>query len=62
LHVDAAGFAALLAVRQGRRGVFNICEPNESVSARKAQNELGWSAEFRLRSEDSRGTLANVDI
>lgn len=48
LHVDAAAHAALLAVQRGAQGIFNICEPNASVSAQKAQTQLGWSASFRI--------------
>lgn len=52
LHVDAAAYAAWLAVQKAGRGVFNLCEPNASVSARKAQDELGWSPDFRLQPGD----------
>ncbi|TGT91037.1 MULTISPECIES: NAD(P)-dependent oxidoreductase [unclassified Mesorhizobium] len=48
LHVDAAAYAALLALDKGAPGIFNITEPNEAVSTRKAAEELGWCADFRL--------------
>ncbi|RWC89992.1 MAG: NAD-dependent epimerase/dehydratase family protein [Mesorhizobium sp.] len=48
LHVDAAAYAALLALDKGAPGIFNIAEPNEAVSTRKAAVELGWRADFRL--------------
>ncbi|TIT67134.1 MAG: NAD(P)-dependent oxidoreductase [Mesorhizobium sp.] len=48
LHVDAAAYAALLALDKGAPGIFNITEPNEAVSTRKAAEELGWRADFRL--------------
>ncbi|TGP91232.1 MULTISPECIES: NAD(P)-dependent oxidoreductase [unclassified Mesorhizobium] len=48
LHVDAAAYAALLALDKGAPGIFNIAEPNEAVSTRKAVEELGWRADFRL--------------
>ncbi|RUX04820.1 MULTISPECIES: NAD(P)-dependent oxidoreductase [unclassified Mesorhizobium] len=48
LHVDAAAYAALLALDKGAPGIFNIAEPNEAVSTRKAAEELGWRADFRL--------------
>ena len=48
LHVDAAAAAALLAARLGVPGVFNICEPNEQVSAARAVEHLGWSPAFRM--------------
>lgn len=47
LHVDAAAAAALLAVQQNAQGVFNVCEPNATVSAAKVIEQLGWSADFR---------------
>ncbi|MBZ9922397.1 NAD(P)-dependent oxidoreductase [Mesorhizobium sp. BR1-1-7] len=48
LHVDAAAYAALLALDKGAPGIFNVAEPNEAVSTRKAVEELGWRADFRL--------------
>ncbi|MER9253877.1 hypothetical protein NKI59_19005 [Mesorhizobium sp. M0598] len=46
--MDAAAYAALLAVDRGRDGIFNIAEPNEFVASEKAQMKLGWRANFRL--------------
>jgi len=48
LHVDAAAYAAFLAVDRGRPGAFNIVEPNDAVATAKVVAELGWSPEFRL--------------
>jgi len=48
LHVDAAAYAAFLAVDRGAPGAFNIAEPNDAVGTEKAIAELGWSPEFRL--------------
>ncbi len=48
LHVDAAAYAALLAVDHGAPGIYNIAEPNDLVSTDKARRELGWNADFRL--------------
>lgn len=48
LHVDAAAYAALLAVDKGAPGIFNIAEPNAYVTTDKARRELGWTADFRL--------------
>ncbi|MBZ9670554.1 NAD-dependent epimerase/dehydratase family protein [Mesorhizobium sp. ES1-3] len=48
LHVDAAAHAALLALDKGAPGIFNVAEPNGAVSTRKAAEELGWRADFRL--------------
>jgi nucleoside-diphosphate-sugar epimerase len=48
LHVDAAAYAALLAVDRGASGIFNIVEPNDQVATQKASAELGWHAGFRF--------------
>jgi NAD(P)-dependent dehydrogenase (short-subunit alcohol dehydrogenase family) len=48
LHVDAAAYAALLAVDTRSLGIFNIAEPNDEVATEKATAQLGWNASFRL--------------
>lgn len=48
LHVDAAAYAALLAIDRGTPGIYNVAEPNEVAATDKARRELGWSADFRL--------------
>jgi nucleoside-diphosphate-sugar epimerase len=48
VHVDAAAFAALLAIDHGKTGIFNIAEPNGQVATAKARAELRWTADFRL--------------
>ena len=48
VHVDAAAYAALLALDKGAPGIFNVAEPNPAVSTQKAIKELGWRADFRL--------------
>jgi len=48
VHVDAAAYAALLAVERGAPGAFNVAEPNGHVTTGKAVSELGWRADFRL--------------
>jgi nucleoside-diphosphate-sugar epimerase len=48
LHVDAAALAALLAITKAQPGIYNIAEPNEYLSADKAQRELGFDPNFRL--------------
>jgi nucleoside-diphosphate-sugar epimerase len=48
VHVDAAAYAALLAIDHGEPGVFNIADLNEEVSTVKARAELGWRADFRM--------------
>jgi hypothetical protein len=48
LHVDAAAYAALLALDRGAPGAFNIAEPNAYAATTKARADLGWDAAFRL--------------
>lgn len=48
LHVEAAAYAALLALRLKVSGVFNIAEKNAEVTSEKARRVLGWVPEFRL--------------
>jgi len=48
LHVDAAAYAALLALERSESGVFNIAEDCDLVSNRKARNELDWSPALRV--------------
>ncbi|MGA7813474.1 hypothetical protein [Caballeronia sp.] len=49
LHVDAAAYAALLAIDHGGPGTFNIADPSgDEVSTNKATAALGWRADFRL--------------
>lgn len=48
LHVDAAAYAALLAIDYGKPGIFNIAQPNPHMATDKACADLHWSADFRL--------------
>ena len=48
LHVDAAAWAAVLAIEKARRGTYNIAEPSGYLSTEKAQRELGFDASVRL--------------
>jgi nucleoside-diphosphate-sugar epimerase len=48
VHVDAAAYAALLAIDHGGSGVFNIADLNDEMSTVKARAELGWRADFRM--------------
>ena len=47
VHVDAAAYAALLAIDSGSPGVFNVAEPNAYATTMKATWELGWRPDFR---------------
>jgi len=48
LHVDAAAQAAVLALRRGAPGIYNIAEDDGAVSIDKARNGLGFDPAFRL--------------
>jgi nucleoside-diphosphate-sugar epimerase len=62
LHVDAAASAALLAIENARRGIYNIAEPSEYLSTDKARRELGFDPGFRLnRSSPPRGAAKGPD-
>jgi nucleoside-diphosphate-sugar epimerase len=47
VHVDAAAYAALLAVTKGQPGIYNIADDGDAVSSEKAKHELGFDAGFR---------------
>jgi nucleoside-diphosphate-sugar epimerase len=48
VHVDAAAYAALLAIDHGEAGAFNIADPNDEVSTDKATSALGWRADSQV--------------
>jgi len=48
VHVEAAADAARRAVTHGCTGIYNIAEPDESLSSAKANADLGWVADFRI--------------
>jgi nucleoside-diphosphate-sugar epimerase len=48
VRVDAAAYAALLAIDHGEPGVFNIADLSDEVSTVKARAVLGWRADFRM--------------
>ena len=50
LHVDAAAHAVLLAIDQGKLGIFNIADDDGYVSIAKAIRELKFDPGFRLKS------------
>ena len=49
LHVDAAAQAAVLALTQGKPGIYNIAEDDATLSSDKAKRELGFDAGFRIK-------------
>ncbi len=48
VHVDAAACAAVLAIKTGAHGIYNIADAGPAVTSAKAIQTLGWSADFRL--------------
>jgi len=48
LHVDAAAYAAFLAVERGAPGIYNIAEQGGALFVEHAIKELGWLPDFRL--------------
>jgi len=48
LHVDAAAWAAVLAIERACRGIYSIAEPSGYLSTEKARRELGFDASVRL--------------
>ncbi|WP_255701297.1 NAD(P)-dependent oxidoreductase [Afifella sp. H1R] len=48
VHVDAAAYAAVLAAKSGKAGVYNIAEDDGTVLSEKARHDLGWSADWRM--------------
>jgi len=54
VHVDAAAYAALLAIDRGGPGIFNIAEANDYATTTKAVAKLGWNADFRNADPASR--------
>jgi nucleoside-diphosphate-sugar epimerase len=49
LHVDAAAYAALLAVTRGAAGIYNIAEDDGALVIEKARRELSFDPGFRLK-------------
>jgi nucleoside-diphosphate-sugar epimerase len=49
VHVDAAAYAAFLAIDHGRPGIYNIVDQGDAVSIELAVTELGWRPDFRLK-------------
>jgi len=48
VHVDAAAYAAFLAIDHGGRGAYNIADPGGAVAIEKAVADLAWRHDFRL--------------
>lgn len=50
VHVDAAADAARLALAHGEAGIYNVAEPDGTVSVTKAMDRLRWNPSFRAAS------------
>jgi nucleoside-diphosphate-sugar epimerase len=48
VHVDAAAYAAVLAMDRGPPGAYNVAQPNVHMDTHKARAELGWDPDFRI--------------
>jgi nucleoside-diphosphate-sugar epimerase len=48
VHVDAAAKATELALTKAAPGIYNVAEPDGSVSSEKACRILGWDAGWRV--------------
>lgn len=48
LHVDAAAWAAFLAIEKARPGIYNVAETDQLVSSAKARRDLGWDPGLRV--------------
>jgi nucleoside-diphosphate-sugar epimerase len=49
VHVEAAAYAAFLALDHGAPGAYNIAEPDGEVATDNAIVEFGWRSDFRLK-------------
>jgi nucleoside-diphosphate-sugar epimerase len=47
VHIEAAAHAARLALNRGDAGIYNVAEPDGTVTIAKAVGQLGWSPAFR---------------
>ncbi len=56
LHVDAAAWAAALAIDTGGPGIYNVAEDDDHVSSHKARQVLGWDPAMRLTDDRTRGS------
>jgi nucleoside-diphosphate-sugar epimerase len=54
VHVDAAAYAAVLAIERGQPGPYNIAQPNGHIATDKARTELGWNPDFRISDRPAR--------
>lgn len=48
VHVDAAAWAAALAIDRGGPGIYNVVDDGGTAANAKARRELGWEPGFRV--------------
>ncbi|MFA7084155.1 MAG: NAD(P)-dependent oxidoreductase [Arcobacteraceae bacterium] len=48
VHVEAAAYAAFLAINCSKNEIYNIANEDERVSINKAKNELKWNPDYRV--------------
>jgi len=60
VQVEAAAYAAFLAVDHGRPGAYNIADPGGAVAIGKAVRELDWRPDFRRQDQASDRTTSNL--
>lgn len=53
LHVDAAAWAAVLAIERSEPGIYNIADPDPQLDTSKARTQLDWRADWRPRTVSS---------
>jgi nucleoside-diphosphate-sugar epimerase len=51
VHVEAAAWAALLALQRDAEGIYNIAEDGPELDCGKARRDLGWHAGLRWPAE-----------
>jgi nucleoside-diphosphate-sugar epimerase len=52
LHVEAAAWAAVLALERQAVGAFNVAEPNGYIRTDKVRRELGWNESLRVETNE----------
>ena len=48
VHVEAAAYAAFLAIHCSKNSIYNIADDDARVSSQKAKDELKWNPNLRL--------------
>lgn len=50
VHVEAAAYAAFLAISCNKNTIYNVSDDDERVSTNKVKSELQWKPNFRMSS------------